>query len=380
MDDVVIPSTEKNEESKAENIGLPEVLVENEVKVNADRIVEVFKKDGKTPVITDKKENEVAPSGDPHDYISVTRYMMRRENGGMEFKDGVPNPGAERYVDVKKVEELKTDLFFITAAAIEAKDNNEDSTDYIEYTNAALQRWFINEYTRMNSNLEFAQMINGEATGQYFGIIEGSDFLFILEQVEQLRDKDLIAPEVLSGVKVWYEQYLTWLVTSEKGIREKNTINNHGTWYDVQVAQIADFLGKEDLVLETLERAKGRIESQITSEGEMPREKARRDTYGYPLYNLNAYSKLATIGEKYGVDLWNYESINGGGLKKAFEYFVANLPGEDKHPIPDERNGQMYITLRAASKAYGNPDYFDLPAKHFPNNGLANRITKEMFE
>jgi len=47
-------------------------IVSKEIKVIADRIVEDFVVNGETPVITEKQNK--APSGDPHDYASVTRY------------------------------------------------------------------------------------------------------------------------------------------------------------------------------------------------------------------------------------------------------------------------------------------------------------------
>jgi hypothetical protein len=348
-----------------------------EIKENADSIVEKFEQDGKTPVITNKQESATAPSGDPHDYVSSTRYKMwRNENGNLAWDDGMSNPEADRYRDAKKVEEFKVAMFYTTEAAIEAASKDENAERYSNYINTALSKWFVEEETRMTPNLEYAQVINGETTGQYFGIIEGTDFLFILEQVERLQQKDLIKPEVLEGIKEWYGNYLGWLTTSEKGKREMEKENNHGTWYEAQVAGIADFLGNEDEVLGAIEITKKRMDSQITQEGDMPLEKERADSYGYPLYNLSAYSKIASVAEKYGQDLWNYTSEKGSSLKKAFEYYANSLPGENLHPIPDERDGQMYVTFRLAAKAYNKPEYYELPKRYFPDSVLADEVIK----
>jgi hypothetical protein len=373
MSDIEMPLDQDNKVETSEEI------VSKEIKVIADRIVEDFVVNGKTPVITEKQNK--APSGDPHDYASVTRYhMWRTENGGLDWDDGVPNPESEKYSDIKKVEEFKTKIFYVSTRAIEANAKGEDTKAYQGYINTALARWFVDDNTRMSPNLEYAQMINGEDTGQYFGIIEGTDFLLVLEQVEQLKEHGLIDESVLSGIKDWYSKYLVWLTTSEKGLKEKNMENNHGVFYDLQVAQIADFVeDKNNLIEESLQRTKQRIEKQIAPNGEMPLEAKRKDSYGYQLYLLDGYSRLASISKKHNIDLWEYTPIQGGGIKKAFEYFVKNLPEPEKSPIPEDRVGQIYLTLRSAGKAYENKEYFDLPKKYFPNSRIEDVLTEEMF-
>lgn len=357
-----------------------EEIVSKEIREIADRIVKDFEVDGKTPVITEKQNK--APSGDPRDYVSVTRYRMwRTEDGGLDWDDGVLNPESEKYSDVKKVEEFKTKIFYVTTEAIDAKSKGDDTRAYQGYINTALRRWFIDDKTKMLPNLEYAQMINGEDTGQHFGIIEGTDFLLVLEQVEQLKEHGLIDEGVLSGIKDWYDKYLEWLTTSEKGLKEKNNMkNNHGVFYDLQVVQIADFVGnRNNLIEDTLQRTKHRIEKQITPDGEMPLEAERKDSYGYQLYLLNGYSKLALIAKKHNIDLWEYTPIQGGGIKKAFEYFVKNLPEPEKSPIPVDRVSQFYFTLRSAGKAYENKELFDLPKKYFPNSRMEDVLTEKMF-
>jgi len=59
----------------------PRAEVMDIVKKESD---EILKKD-KVPTITDKEGGEVAPSGNLHDYASVSRYeMWRTEGGGLD--------------------------------------------------------------------------------------------------------------------------------------------------------------------------------------------------------------------------------------------------------------------------------------------------------
>lgn len=344
------------------------------LKENADQIIEA----SSIPTIIEKGPEELPPFCDPHDYVSLTRYKMSRTDEGTTFGDGEYNTNREKYTDTKRMEKARTNLFFSSRAALESQSEGqaEKAKVYAKYSQDVLRAWFIDEKTKMTPNLEFAQMIEGESTGNSFGIIEGDDLLSFIYEAKRLKDAQLLDNEVFTGLSQWFDKYLDWLITSEKGLKEKNMKNNHGTFYDVQVATIADFLGKEDLVKETLDRAKSRINQHITDTGEMPLESKRVDSYGYQLYNLYGYSKLAVIGQKYNIDLWNYQGPNGRSLKKAFEYFSKNLPPSNSHPIPEERVGQFYLTLRAAANAYAEPKYFDLPVKYFPNSTLIDEMTK----
>lgn len=62
--------------------------------------------------------------------------------------------------------------------------------------------------------------------------------------------------------------------------------NNHGTYYDLQVASISSFLGESTTLFETLARAQSRISQQFAPDGSQQVELKRRTSAHYCCFNF----------------------------------------------------------------------------------------------
>ena len=158
--------------------------------------------------------------------------------------------------------------------------------------------------------------------------------------------------------------------TSKLGIDEGNAHNNHGTWYDAQVATMALYYGDRDLAKQVIEAGKRRIDAQIKPDGSQPAELARTKSFGYSLYNLRALMTLASLGDRAGVDLWHYRSEQGGSIQAALDYLAPYADSKKKWPHKElhfERTALISVLLEAEA-VYGGDKYGKL-LELFPPQG-----------
>jgi len=137
------------------------------------------------------------------------------------------------------------------------------------------------------------------------------------------------------------------------------------------VASLALYTGDNDLARNVLEAVKKRrIDTQIRPDGSQPYELARTKSFGYSVMNLDGFFRLAVMGEKIGVDLWNYESGDGAGLRKALDFLAPYADPANKWPhkqiVPMSRE-RLFSLLRQGAMAYSDPSY----------DFLADRIPKD---
>ncbi len=354
----------------------------SEILTTADKIITA-----PIPLITDKSNSR---SGDKRNFESSARYFHLDVNGKPVQRDTVLNPEVENDQDPKKLKTAENAIYILSMAVNASQDVGKKEI-YKNYALSTIRTWFVNDETRMTPNLEFAAIKPGENTGNFWGIIDGVGLVQVAEGIGNMERAGLIDKVTLDGAKKWFGQYLDWLLTSEKGIGNPNAgnekerggeramPNNHGAFYDVQVAYIADFLGKENVVKQALESTKERIKTQINPDGEMPEETRRGNmSLDYQVFNLFALSEMAVIAKKYNLDLWN-ETVDGKSIKQAFHYVYEQLKDKKSDVFQQNRTGELYYSFRAASQAYGLPDYWDLPQRIY-NHPLADEVSAELFK
>lgn len=157
------------------------------------------------------------------------------------------------------------------------------------------------------------------------------------------------------------------MLESKNGRDEAAARNNHGTYYDIQAASYALFLGKVELASNILQAvAHKRIDVQIEPDGRQPLELARTRAWGYSQGNLTGLMQLADLGEIVGVDLWHYQSADGRSIRKAIDYLLPFALGREKFPyqqLGGFSGRSFYPLLRRAAVKYPDGPYRSFLAK-----------------
>jgi Alginate lyase len=178
-------------------------------------------------------------AGGKHDFFSEGDYWWpdpANPKGPYIQRDGMTNP--DNFVEHRRAMiRLSLAVPALAAAYKITRDRK-----YAERAATHLRAWFVDEATRMNPNLEYAQAIQGRFTGRGTGII---DTLHLVEVARAAWQLDL-KPADLAGVKGWFASYIDWMTTHPYGIAERDAKNNHGTCWCTQVAAFAQFTGNRE--------------------------------------------------------------------------------------------------------------------------------------
>ena len=307
----------------------------------------------------------VPPSGDKHDYMSQAPYWWpdptKADGRPYIRRDGERNREIDRITDHGNFDRVMAAVSTLGLAYHLTRDE-----EYGRHAARLLRVWFLDPATRMNPHLQYAQGIPGINEGRGIGIIETRSLPDMLDGVALLDGSSNWTARDAAAIREWMRAYLKWLVESTHGQEESRNGNNHETWYDVQVAGLALYTGQTELATRTIEGARGRIARQIEPDGRQPRELERTRSWDYSIFNLRAFFDLATIGDRVGVDLWNYRTPDGRSLRKALDYLVPAAAGQRKwteRQITPFRPGELHALLRRAAVAWREPSYRDLAMK-----------------
>lgn len=318
------------------------------------------------------------PSGDKHDYMSLSPYWFPNPDkpDGLPYvrKDGVVNPEREKF-DLPRIEN-----FTMNTSALALAYYFTDDEKYAKKAADLMRVWFFDDATRMNPNVKYAQVVRGvEEEGRANGVLEADRFRRIIDADALLEGSKSWTSDDSAKLREWIKQFNDYLRTSEQGKKELGQKNNHGSWATVQIATYALYLGDDDDFAKKLieKEGKKRIASQIEPDGRQPLELERTKAFDYSRYNLMALMQLATIGERVGVDLWNYKTDDGRSLRAAIDWLAPYGTGEKKwdyEQITDAKWHDLYNILRRAANAYHEPKYEVMAQKVKNADPESNRV------
>lgn len=308
--------------------------------------------------VTDK--TRAPPGGDKHDYVSIGPYWWPDPSrpGGEPYvrRDGEVNP--ER--NTEAFDAVRMDRMADAVEALSLAYYLTDDVRYAHKASALLFAWFLEPATRMRPSMTFAQGVPGRTPGRAEGVLDTYRLLRVVESIGLLAPSGEITPADQKALEAWFADYVSWLGTGPTALEERAAENNHGIWYDDQLATFALFARQPGLAKATIaEAARARIDRQIDLDGRMPKELARTRGLHYSYFALEPLVGLAELGPCVGVDLWNHKGPKGQGLRVAFAYLAPFVGAEARFPYqelkPEEATNEALPLYDLAAAAYDDP-------------------------
>ena len=311
------------------------------------------------PPVTVTAASSPRSAGGKHDFFSEGDYWWpdpKNPDGPYIQRDGMTNP--DNFVEHRRAMiRLSRNVPALAAAYKITKDRK-----YADHAAVHLRAWFIDDATRMNPNLQYAQAIKGRFTGRGTGIIDTLHFVEVARAAGQLDLK----PADLAGVKSWFASYIEWMTTHPYGITERDAKNNHGTCWCTQVAAFAQLTGDREQTEYCRNRYKTvLIPNQEGPDGSFPLEMARTKPYGYSLFNLDAMAILVQTLTTKDDDLWKWQLSDGRGMAKAVAFMYPFIADKKTWPKPpdvmyDKEWPVRQPSLLFAGVALDKPEYLAL--------------------
>jgi hypothetical protein len=274
-----------------------------------------------TPLTITAFPAQLSPGG-LHDFYSQADYFWpnpKDPKGPYINRDGQSNPS--NFDEHRKaMVALSIQMPALTAAWLLTGDRR-----YGRKACAHLRAWFVAPETRMNPNLLYSQAVQGSSTGRSYGIID------TLHLVEVARAASFLTSEMLSAqdgaaVKSWFASYLDWLSHSERGLKERDTTNNHAFCWALQAAEFARLAGDDVARKQVYQHYREvLLPNQMDARGSFPLELARTKPYSYSVFNFDVVAGLCQSLKGLCPDPPTFHLADGRGLCQAADFIYPYL-------------------------------------------------------
>lgn len=302
-------------------------------------------------------------SGTNHDFYSEGDYWWpdpQNPNGPYIRKDGLTNPDnfnshREALIRLSQISGALGSAYILTK-----------EEKYAKALAVHLKAWFVDENTKMNPNLLYAQAIKGVATGRGIGIIDTVHLIEVAKAIQAIEDSVVLSKADLTAVKLWFSSYLNWLTTHEYGIAERDNGNNHSVCWTMQVAAFAALVGDNTTMDFCRNFYKNTLlPNQMAKDGSFPLELHRTKPYGYSLFNLDAMASICQILSTKEDNLFSYTTKDGKNIALGLQFMEPFIANKSLWKYPKDVMYWQEWPVRQSSLLFGgialkNKKYLDL--------------------
>lgn len=275
------------------------------------------------------------PSNTPagaHDFFSEGPYWWpdpANPQAPYVRRDGEVNP--QRFTQNSEDLNKLSNAVLCLATAANLLTEQDAAKRCSEHAWELVRVWFADPETRMNPNLEFGQAIRGRVWGRGIGLIDTVPLIYLIQGVLLLNQLSVAEKTTERAFHSWVRDFLRWMLTSEKGVDERDQPNNHATWWAAQVAACATYVKDDHALLEAWKLYFEKlIPGQLRPDGSAPLEEARTRSLSYSAMNLDGLALLCRMGQFWKMELWDYEAPNGASIAKSVAHLMPFLESPEK--------------------------------------------------
>ena len=283
----------------------------------------------------------VGPGG-PHQYVTLSRYWWPNKStaNGLPYvrRDGKTDPLVANYPDETYLD--KTVDTVSTLAHAYSLLGDEKAADRAA---VLLQTFFLDPGTAMAPDATYGQIAPGQPPMRGEGVLDTRVLIRVVDDLTLLQGSPAWTPADNAGMTQWLTAFLDWLQTSPDGQAAAAEPNNHGTWYDAEVASLALYLGRTQTAQQVVSHYAGDQEAkQISPTGAEPLELARTNSWDYSTFNLDGAMMLSLDARYVGVELFDCTPSGGGSIAAAIAYLLPYATGAQ--PWPHQEIGDLDLS------------------------------------
>jgi hypothetical protein len=332
--------------------------------IDCERILKAANVALKLEPISITKYRSALSQGGTNDFYSNADYFWPdpTKPDGLPYvnRDGESNPNNfwQHRMAMRDLRDAVASL----AAAYKATGEDRYATKAAEL----LRVFFLDPKLRMNPNLQFAQAVPGRSPGRSYGIIDGLHLIEIPPAIVALQKSPAFTPELVAGLKQWFQAMADWMVTSTNGQTEAAAKNNHAVAFWLQIACYAQFTSDVAKLAECRRQFREVfVQNQMAADGSFPLELKRTKPYGYSIFQLDNMVTLCQVLSTPDDNLWKFELPDGRGIRKAVAYLEPFLADKSKWPLkPDVMAWDGWPTRQSsllfAGLAFDEQKYLEL--------------------
>ncbi|HTS19882.1 MAG TPA: alginate lyase family protein [Verrucomicrobiae bacterium] len=332
------------------------------------------------PITITRFHAEHSPGG-PNDFYSNGDYWWPdpAKPDGLPYiqRDGESNPNnfSQHRLAVRDLRDA------VAALGAAYRITGEDR--YVQKAVDLLRVFFLDEKTRMNPNLQYAQAIPGRSTGRGTGIIDTLHLAEVPLAILAMQKSPAFPPETLTGLKHWFGEMVDWMITSKNGQEEAAAKNNHAVAFWLQIACFSRFTGDQTRLAECRRQFKEVfVPDQMAADGSFPLELKRTKPYAYSIFQLDNMTTLCQVLSTPEDDLWKFELPDGRGIGKAVAYLYPYLADKSKWPLhPDVQAWSGWPARQScllfAGLAFHEQRYLDL-WKRLPPDPTSSEVRRNI--